>query len=414
MRILFLNHNVVRKGGTFYRAYHIARHLVLRGHSVTLMSISPDQRMGFRVQKSEGVEIVETPDLLWGVGRTGWDLWDTLRRIVYLRAKQWDVIHAWDCRPVVILPALFARSRSVGTGGSLVIDWCDWWGRGGTQAERPGHLFKLIYGPIETFFEESFRNRADGTTVASQALRERVLSLGVSAHQVLMLPGGSDTKAIKPMERRSARERLRLSFDNYWVGYMGALTLKESELLMEALMLARQRIPSLHFLAIGASIAGANLTLRSAVGQRWTDWMVDTGRIPYQEVGTYLSACDLLLLPMCNNVSSTARWPSKINDYLAAVRPIVATRVGEIVPLFANGIGLLTSPDAKAFSQGIVTLAQDLEAAEKAGKRSRGLAEGQFNWEVLVQGLDHFYDRIRGYQRSYSVKGAAVHKTISI
>src|SRR5258708_4193778 len=75
MRILSLNHNVVRRGGTFFRAYHAARHLVRRGHTVTLLTISAERRWGFRREVSEGVEIIETPDALWGVGRSGWDLW---------------------------------------------------------------------------------------------------------------------------------------------------------------------------------------------------------------------------------------------------------------------------------------------------------------------------------------------------
>jgi len=105
MNILFLNHNVARRGGTFYRAYHFARHLVRRGHSVTLLTISPHRRWGFDLEECAGVKIVHIPDLLWGVGRSGWDPWDVVNRIGYLRGQAWDIIHAWDCRPVVILPA---------------------------------------------------------------------------------------------------------------------------------------------------------------------------------------------------------------------------------------------------------------------------------------------------------------------
>ena len=123
LRILFLNHNIVRRGGTFYRAYHAARYLVRRGHTVTLLTISAERRWGFRREVSEGVEIIETPDLLWGVGRSGWDLWDAISRVMFLRGRQWDVVHAWDCRPAVILPALYARGQSREVSGKLFIDW---------------------------------------------------------------------------------------------------------------------------------------------------------------------------------------------------------------------------------------------------------------------------------------------------
>ena len=157
MRILFLNHNVVRRGGTFYRAYHVARYLVQRGHTVTLLTISNERRWSLEREICEGVEIIHTPDLLWGIGRTGWDPWDTSNRIAYLHGKEWNLIHAWDSRPVVILPALYARKQSSRIGGKLVLDWCDWWGRGGTQAERTNKALGII-APIETFFEENYRS----------------------------------------------------------------------------------------------------------------------------------------------------------------------------------------------------------------------------------------------------------------
>lgn len=266
MRLLFLNHNIVRRGGTFYRAYHAGRYLVRRGHSVTLLSISAGKRWGFEREVSEGVEIIHTPDLLWGLGRSGWDPWDTINRVAYLRDKHWDIIHAWDCRPAVILPALYARQQSSKLGGKLVIDWCDWWGRGGTQSERPGRLARLLYGPIETFFEEAFRTQADGTTVASRALLDRALGLGVSSEPLLVLPGGSDTDVVHPIELSAACAQIGISTSEWIVGYMGALPAREVDLLASALTMARSQIPNLRFLAIGVSIAGSSSSLRTLMG----------------------------------------------------------------------------------------------------------------------------------------------------
>src|SRR5436305_15329718 len=65
LRLLFLNHNVVRAGGTYYRAFDAARHLVHRGHSVTLLSISHTTRFKIEREVVDGVEIVHTPDLFW-------------------------------------------------------------------------------------------------------------------------------------------------------------------------------------------------------------------------------------------------------------------------------------------------------------------------------------------------------------
>lgn len=396
MRILFLNHNVVRRGGTFHRAYQVARYLVRLGHSVTLLSISAHRVIGFSRERCDGVDIIHTPDWLWGVGRTGWDPFDTMSRCAYLTGQSWDVIHAWDCRPAVILPALWARHWSRRAGGKLLIDWADWWGRGGTQAERGDSVAKALYGPIETFFEEAFRARADGTTVASRALRERVVALGVSEDSVQALPGGCDTDSVRPIDRGEARAQLGIPSSEWVVGYLGALPIREADLLARTLVITRASIPRLRFLAIGVSIAGSNVPLSAMLRDIWGEWITHTGRIPFETVGLYLSACDAVILPMRRNISNAARWPSKINDYLSAGRAIVATPVGEVEQLLRLGVGVTADDNPQALAAALDFLHTHPDEGQRLGRQGRLLAEGELNWRRVTQRLAAFYDEIHG------------------
>ncbi len=72
MRLLFLNHNV-RGRGTYVRAFQLGRELVRAGHEVTLVTTSERARWAVREEASDGVRVVEMPDLWWGPARTGWD-----------------------------------------------------------------------------------------------------------------------------------------------------------------------------------------------------------------------------------------------------------------------------------------------------------------------------------------------------
>jgi glycosyltransferase involved in cell wall biosynthesis len=395
MRILYLNHNVARHGGTFYRAYHVGRYLTRHGHSVTLLTISASKHRGFEREVSEGVEIIHTPDLLWGLGRSGWDPWDTVNRIAYLRDKQWNIIHAWDCRPVVILPALYARRQSHKISGKLVIDWADWWGRGGVQAERTNNFARAIYGPIETFFEEAFRTRADGTTVISQALRERALRLGVPEDPLLMLPQGCEPEAIQPFDHQTARTALGLPIGEFVVGYRGTLTIREVDLLMEALVLARKQIPNLRFLAGNVVVTSSAISFRQAADKYWGEWITETGWVPYEQLGLQLAVCNVFVLPMyLNSISNQAKWPSKINDFLSAGRPVVATRVKELTSLFRHEIGVLTDDDPASLAQGLIQIAQQPAQAEYYGRQARALAEGELNWTRVTEQLETFYVKV--------------------
>lgn len=379
MRILMLNHNVAWSGGTFFRAHHFARQMVRRGHAVTLLTISPRSRFSFRRELHDGVQIVETPDLLWGRGRTGWDLWDTLRRSLYVRGQSWDIIHAFDSRPAVVLPALAARQDC----GALIMDWADWWGQGGTIGERQtGALVKLLIGPLETFFEEHFRTYARATTVISTALRQRAIALGVHPKSITQIPQGSDIERVRPLPRNQSREILGLPEKAPIVGYLGVLLRQDAQLLFDTFATLRTLRPDSRLLLIGNHKA----VVPDIPG------IQETGFVPHAQMLQALSACDIMLLPLKDNIASRGRWPSKINDYLAAGRPIVASAVGDVSDLFArHAIGTATVDTPVALAQAVDALLSDTARCQAAGHIARQVAESEFDWPILAERLETHY-----------------------
>ncbi len=251
-------------------------------------------------------------------------------------------------------------------------------------------MLKRAYAPIETFFEEHFRARADATTVASEALRQRVIGLGVQPDTVMLLPGGCDTEAIRPQDRHAARESLGIR-DAFVVGYMGAMPASEVSLVAETLRAVRRQVRSMTFLAIGVSIAGSSVPFRDMIGPDVAAFTVETGRVAFEQVGHYLAACDVLMLAMRDNVSNAARWPSKINDYLAAGRAIVATRVGEVGRLFDERIGAIVQPEAQQIAKAIIDLLLDPDRSAEAGRYARSVAEKDLNWSRLAMRLERHY-----------------------
>ena len=378
MRILMLNHNVVGNG-TFFRAYHFGRQMVRRGHEVTLLTISPRGRFRFHDEVDSGVQIVETPDWLWGRGRTGWDLWDTLLRTIYVRGRGWDLVHAFDSRPVVIFPALTLRRRGI----PLILDWADWWGRGGTIEERPtGTMVRLLVGPLETYFEERFRTRAQGSTVISSALRQRAISLGVTANSIAQIPGGSDIENVKPLCQANCRQVLGLPEKAPIVGYVGVLNKNDARLLFDTFSCLTKLRSDCRLLLIGKH--------KTTV----PDWpeILETGYLTREQLEQHVGACDLMLLPLKDTISSRGRWPSKINDYLAAGRPIIASDVGDIGELFQRHvIGYATKDDPEAMAQACDALLSDESLREAMGRNARCLAEKELAWSTLAERLERHY-----------------------
>ncbi len=384
-RILFVLFAPARKGG-FWRALHLSRHLARRGHQATIITMSPQNRLRFRVQRDQGIIIVETPDLLWGPLRTGWDPWDSLRRILWLRQHEFDLVHAFDARPTVLLPALYLQSRR---RIPLVMDWEDWFGRGGSVEERPNPIVRALLRPVDTFFEERFRTRADGTTVICSTLRDKAIALGVPPEEILLLPDGSDLEGLQVLERDACRRQLELPPDAPIIGYVGAIFRRDAQLMARAWDRVHAAQPSARLLLVGY----VNQAVQDMVQSPGS--IIRTGFVSYELMNRYLCACDICWLPQRDSGANRGRWPMKLNDYACVARPTVATAVGDVTPVMqAHEIGLLAQDSPQDLSDQTLKLLADPARCAYLGRNARQVAKSVFDWRLRAAELEAYYEKI--------------------
>jgi len=341
------------------------------------------RRRGFlRVQQSResGLTLVQMPDLTWGRVRTGWDPWNTLRRISFLWGGRFDLIHAFDCRPAVILPALALRARS---GAALFIDWADWWGRGGRIHDRSGWFVRTTFGPIETWFEEAFRLQALGTTVISSALAERCERMGIDRGQILHVSDGCKHGA-PPLSRESARAQLGIG--GPLIAYLGTCTPAEMELACAMLRRLRSGGSQARLVFVGDPRVPVPRDVEACGA------VLRTGFLPADEMALWLGAADLCLIVMPDTIGHRGRWPGKISEYLSAGRPVLMTAVGDAAALVQRvGAGWTAPPMAEALAEAAARVLPDEEALARAGAAARALAEGDLSWDRLAGELESFY-----------------------
>lgn len=122
--------------------------------------------------------------------------------------------------------------------------------------------------------------------------------------------------------------------------------------------------------------------------------MFETGEIEDNKISIYLSACDILVLPMEKNIANNGRWPSKFNDYLASGRPIISTPISDIKTIFEKEkIGILAEDNPEDFSKAILKLLKDKDLQLYLGKKGKKYAEKHLNWEILTKNLNEFYHK---------------------
>ena len=101
----------------------------------------------------------------------------------------------------------------------------------------------------------------------------------------------------------------------------------------------------------------------------------------------------MFLLPLVNSIANRGRWPSKINDYLAAGRPVVASAVGDIADLFARGrLGALAGSEMEGLVTACLELVDDPDQAAEIGRNARMFAETELSWSQISAGFLATYE----------------------
>ncbi len=388
MRIALIVFNLPERG-TYFRAYHFGRELARRGHRCTLVYTAPTarQRIAVRFAEAGRLALVAAPDLLRGSLRSGWDPWAALARTLFLRGARYDLVHAFECRPTVIAPALAAARLA---GAPLVIDWCDWFGRGGSVEERPPGLARAVLRPVETFFEEHFRTYADATTVINSILRQRALTLGVSPERISLVPNGCDISEAGELEpQAAARAALGLPAATPIIGYAGAIFARDAQLMAAAFDALRAARPDARLLVLGYT----NIAIERLVAH--PEAVLRTGPLAAAALRQGLRACDLGWVPLCDSGANRGRWPLKISTYMELGLPIVTTNIGDLGAFFARyPAGITAPPTPAAIAAASLALLNDPARREALGATGRCLAAGELSWARVSELVEQVYMRV--------------------
>lgn len=388
MNVLFVCHHV--RAGIRGRA--LARALAGKGHQVTCVFTAPEARFQTLVTESDGVRWVSAPDLFWGRGRTGWDPWSTYRRIAYLNKnnRSYDLIHCFETRPATIYTAkYYSKKHAI----PIFTDWQDWWGRGGIIDNfRPG-WYRLLFGRLETFYEEGFRTEAVGTTVISSALGRRAESMGIPPDSICHLQGGTFPDYFVDRDKATCRAKVGLPANDPVIAFSSHHTHWDLDVVMKTLAIVAEKYNGVKLLLTGKTSPDVKELAREfGVADR----LVVTGFLPEDELPWYMGCADVFVLPFPETTYNVGRWPNKLGDYMSLGRPTVANPTGDVLPFFEkHEVGLLARFDEQDFADKVMLLLDDSALSERLGKNARQVAL-QYDYPTLIGRLEEFYWKTLG------------------
>ncbi|MBI4574898.1 MAG: glycosyltransferase [Planctomycetes bacterium] len=127
--------------------------------------------------------------------------------------------------------------------------------------------------------------------------------------------------------------------------------------------------------------------LRAAVREAGLEaCFVCTGGLPHEEVPAHVAASDICLDLLDDVFAARARNETKIKEYMAAGKAIVATGIGEILfDLDGGRAGLCTRADNGDLVERVVELVRDPARRAALGLAARARAQERFAWPVLAR-----------------------------
>ena len=230
--------------------------------------------------------------------------------------------------------------------------------------------------------------------VVSDVLRDQLVARGYDPARIVMVPNGVDTNAIGPhLAEPSQRPRLGLPLDVPVIGFIGSLGLWHGvEVLIEAFDRLLRGHPDIaardpRLLIIGD---GDRMPMVRALIAKLglADRVKLTGVVPQAEGVRFLASSDILVSPHVPNPDGSPFFgsPTKIFEYMALQRPIVASRLGQLGALLDHGrTALLTEPgNPDEVAEAIATLLRQPDLAEKLALAARREAVERHSWDQRV------------------------------
>jgi len=249
--------------------------------------------------------------------------------------------------------------------------------------------------------EQSNVRRASAVLSINQALREYALEMGASPERANILPAGVDLAQYSSAQDGSAvRKRHGLEPEDLVLFFMGWVYpfsgLRE---VAESLAAVDGREARAKLLVVGKGESWGGLA-RLATERGAEDRIKMFGFRPYAEMPSYLSAADVCLLPAYNTATMRNIVPIKMYEYLAAGKPVIATRLPGLVKEFGEG-------------NGVVYVDGPLQVVPKAAELARAGVLGQIGQRgrafVSKNDWEKVTDTFEGYLRGLVDRTEASH-----
>ena len=254
--------------------------------------------------------------------------------------------------------------------------------------------------PIASRIERSTACNAQAVVVGSAGMRRYLVSRGVIPEKIFTIYPSADDHFFKPTQRRiDIRQKFGIDA-KLVVGFIGSMaSYQRLDLLLKAAIEVRRFSRAVHFFIVGDG-AGMSEFTKFVHDNGLENSVTFTGRVSYEDVPEYCGAMDICVIPHATWYGS----PTKLFEYAASAKPVIAPRVEPIQELIRDGEnGLLTDVgDIGDLAKKILKLGENPCLATRMGKQLRQEVLQNYNWSRNTDRLTEIVAHIKRHGRAHT------------
>jgi glycosyltransferase involved in cell wall biosynthesis len=224
--------------------------------------------------------------------------------------------------------------------------------------------------------------------VVSRAIDQKMVDEGRTDTERVLIYNGVDLERFDHQEPCcTLREEYGMEPDAQIVGVVGRLELEKGHpTLLEAWPLVLEQVPGAYLLIVGEG-SRQDALHQIAVEQGIERHVVFTGR--RDDIPAVTAALDVAVLPSYREAQGLT-----ILEAMAMSRPVVASNVGGIPEMIADGVtGLLVPPhDPPALANAIARLLKNHQIADMLARAGHDLVHDRFCVQLMVNAVQEIYD----------------------
>lgn len=240
---------------------------------------------------------------------------------------------------------------------------------------------------------------ADGYITFSTFLESYIKTHGSKNKPLIITPNALDVRRFKSISDN------KILNDIITIGYVGTPDAANGILdLLNAFAILIKNNKNLKLLIVGDSTNGSghlvDIAKQKANNLSIEEYITFTGLVSAEEIPRYLEMTNILVLPRPDLLSASAGFPTKLGEYFAARRPVVATRVGDLPKYLRDEEHLIFANPSDPFdlANSIKKLIDNKELFTRLVQNAYLWMDYNLNYINLSNKLDKFLIQIDNYQ----------------